>query len=135
MPLSEHEQRLLDQIEQALYAEDPKFASNVRGKRLGKPSRARKLQGALLFLIGIALLPLGIMWKSAYLGAVPIVSVLGFLMMFFGVLLAVMSFRAGAAGEGDEKSAGKSGGKKAHKRSNFTQRMEERFRQRFEDER
>ena len=26
MPLSEHEQRLLDQIEQALYAEDPKFA-------------------------------------------------------------------------------------------------------------
>lgn len=134
MPLSDHEQRLLDQIEQALYAEDPKFASNVRGKRLGKPSRARKLQGALLFLVGIALLPLGIMWKSAYLGAIPIVSVLGFLMMFFGVLLAVMSFRAGS-GEGDEKSEGKGGGKKQAKRSNFSQRMEERFRQRFEDER
>ena len=27
VPLSEHEQRLLDEIEQALYAEDPKFAS------------------------------------------------------------------------------------------------------------
>ncbi|RZL78658.1 MAG: DUF3040 domain-containing protein, partial [Rhodococcus sp. (in: high G+C Gram-positive bacteria)] len=27
MPLSEHEQRMLDQIESALYAEDPKFAS------------------------------------------------------------------------------------------------------------
>ncbi|NUS03079.1 MAG: DUF3040 domain-containing protein, partial [Nonomuraea sp.] len=30
MPLSEHEQRLLDQIEQALYAEDPKWANTVR---------------------------------------------------------------------------------------------------------
>ena len=30
MPLSEHEQRLLDQIERALIAEDPKFASTVR---------------------------------------------------------------------------------------------------------
>ena len=29
MPLSDHEQRMLDQIESALYAEDPKFASSV----------------------------------------------------------------------------------------------------------
>ena len=32
MPLSEHEQRLLEQMERALYAEDPKFASSLRGK-------------------------------------------------------------------------------------------------------
>lgn len=131
MPLSEHEQRLLDQIEQALYAEDPKFASSVRGKRLGKPSRARKLQGAALFLVGIALLPLGVM-LPVRLAEIPILSVLGFLMMFFGVLLAVMSFRAEAEG-GDEKKGGKGEGKKA-KRSNFSQRMEERFRQRFEED-
>ncbi|EUA23964.1 hypothetical protein I553_3452 [Mycobacterium xenopi 4042] len=31
MPLSDHEQRMLEQIESALYAEDPKFASSVRG--------------------------------------------------------------------------------------------------------
>ena len=30
MPLSEHEQRLLEQMERALYAEDPKFASSLR---------------------------------------------------------------------------------------------------------
>lgn len=30
-PLLDHEQRMLDQIESALYAEDPKFASSVRG--------------------------------------------------------------------------------------------------------
>ena len=132
MPLSEHEQRLLDQIEQALYAEDPKFASSVRGKRLGKPSRARRLQGALLFLIGIALLPLGVMMQVR-LAEIPIISVLGFLMMFFGVLLAVMSFRADADG-GDEKQKGEGKGKKQAKRSNFSQRMEDRFRQRFEED-
>ena len=31
MPLSEHEQHLLEQMEQALYAEDPKFASQMQG--------------------------------------------------------------------------------------------------------
>lgn len=42
MPLSEHEQRLLDQIERELYAEDPKFASTVRGARfrLAPPAAA-----------------------------------------------------------------------------------------------
>ena len=37
MPLSDHEQRMLDQIESALYAEDPKFASSVRGGTLRAP--------------------------------------------------------------------------------------------------
>ena len=46
MPLSDHEQRMLDQIESALYAEDPKFASSVRGegcarRRRGDGCRAR----------------------------------------------------------------------------------------------
>ena len=31
MPLSEHEQKMLEQMEQALYAEDPKFASQMQG--------------------------------------------------------------------------------------------------------
>jgi len=55
MPLSEHEQRLFDQIERALYAEDPKFASTIRGARL-RPSRRRRIQGIALFVLGIALL-------------------------------------------------------------------------------
>ena len=59
MPLSEHEQRLLEQIERALYAEDPKFASTVRGGRLRKPTRRRRVQGVALFVVGLALLVLG----------------------------------------------------------------------------
>ena len=56
MPLSEHEQRMLDQIESALYAEDPKFASTVRGKRMGMASNRRRLQAGALFVVGLTLL-------------------------------------------------------------------------------
>ena len=35
MPLSEHEQRLLEQMERALMAEDPKFATSLRNGSSG----------------------------------------------------------------------------------------------------
>ncbi|NUP29404.1 MAG: DUF3040 domain-containing protein, partial [Nocardia sp.] len=60
MPLSEHEQRMLEQIESALYAEDPKFASSVRGGRLRTTSSRRRLQAAALFVLGLVLLVAGI---------------------------------------------------------------------------
>ncbi|MGW5050080.1 DUF3040 domain-containing protein [Actinokineospora sp. NPDC004072] len=130
MPLSEHEQRLLDQIERALYAEDPKFASTVRGARLRKPSRRRKLQGIALLLLGAALLVTGVMLPKV--GGVPVVSLLGFLIMFGGALLAWTSFR-----KGDKTSAEESEptGTAPPNRSGFSQRMEERFRKRFDEER
>ena len=58
MPLSDHEQRMLDQIESALYAEDPKFASSVRGGGFRAPTARRRLQGGALFVIGLAMLQL-----------------------------------------------------------------------------
>jgi uncharacterized membrane protein len=134
MPLSEHEQRMLDQIEQALYAEDPKFASSVKGARLRKPSRRRRIQGVVLVMIGMSLLPLGVAIEVARPAGVPVVSVLGFLLMFVGVLIAVTSARAGGGGseeEGQETSGRPS--KDGGQRGSFTQRMEERFRDRFED--
>jgi hypothetical protein len=127
MPLSEHEQRLLDQIERELYAEDPKFASTVRGARFRRPVRRRRIQGIALFVVGVALLVVGVMVRALWVAEIPLASVLGFLVMFFGVVLAVMSGR-GPAGAKE----GKSGPGKA--KSSFTQRMEERFRQRFEEQ-
>ncbi|HKN55635.1 MAG TPA: DUF3040 domain-containing protein [Amycolatopsis sp.] len=132
MPLSEHEQRLLDQIERELYAEDPKFASTVRGTRLRRPARRRRIQGIALFVVGVALLVLGVVVPLFRVADIPLISVLGFLVMFFGVVLAVTSLRHGA--DGDGKSASSRGGKSAGSRSSFTQRMEERFRQRFEEQ-
>ncbi|WP_410648745.1 DUF3040 domain-containing protein [Amycolatopsis sp. cmx-4-54] len=137
MPLSEHEQRLLDQIERELYAEDPKFASTVRGTRLRRPARRRRLQGIALFVVGVALLVLGVV-VNIRVAEIPVISVLGFLVMFFGVMMAVTSIRQGAETEGGKDSggpgAGGGGGKTSPRRSSFTQRMEERFRQRFEEQ-
>jgi len=128
MPLSEHEQRLLDQIERALYAEDPKFASTVRGARLRRPSRRRRLYGIVAFLVGVALLVFGVI-VPLKLASIPIVSVLGFLVMFVGALLTLTTLtKGGASAEG----AGQSGG--TPHRSGFAQRMEDRFRKRFEEE-
>ena len=58
VPLSEHEQRLLDQIEQALYAEDPKFASAVRSAR----ARSRVRRSLMLCVLGISA---GSAWSSS----------------------------------------------------------------------
>jgi uncharacterized membrane protein len=133
MPLSEHEQRLLDQIERELYAEDPKFASTVRGAKLRRPARRRRIQGIALFAVGVALLVLGVVLPFR-VAEIPLVSVLGFLVMFFGVVLAVTAIRHQAEGGGKDGSEARGGGKQPPRRSSFTQRMEERFRQRFEDQ-
>ncbi|MBE1502601.1 MULTISPECIES: DUF3040 domain-containing protein [Amycolatopsis] len=134
MPLSEHEQRLLDQIERELYAEDPKFASTVRGTRLRRPARRRRIQGIALFVVGVALLVLGVVVPQFRVADIPLISVLGFLVMFFGVMLAVTSIRHAADGDGKGGGSGSRGGKQPGRRSSFTQRMEERFRQRFEEQ-
>ncbi|HEX3781543.1 MAG TPA: DUF3040 domain-containing protein [Pseudonocardiaceae bacterium] len=129
MPLSEHEQNLLDQIERALYAEDPKFASTVRGARL-RPSRRRRIQGISLFVLGVALLVCGMLVPPKVFD-IPVVSVVGFLMMFFGAVLTMAAIRQGnAAPDGNAEDRGGAAGN----RSGFTQRMEERFRKRFEGE-
>ena len=117
MPLSEHEQRLLDQIERALYAEDPKFVSTVRGGRLRKPTRRRRLQGVAVFALGLVLLILGLAVRALYIaGSFPIVSVIGFLVMLAGAVMAVTS--VGAKGQ---QAATKKG---EQDKSRFTGRME-----------
>ena len=45
MPLSDHEQKMLEQMEQALAAEDPKFASQMQGSSLASLQRRRWLVG------------------------------------------------------------------------------------------
>ncbi len=126
MPLSEHEQRLLEQIERALYAEDPKFASTVRGGRLRKPTRRRRLQGVALFVVGLVLLVVGVAVPTLWLGSFPVLSVVGFLMMLGGALLTVTS--VGATGQGAPATNAEPD------KNRFTGRMEERFRRRFEQE-
>ena len=58
MPLSEHEQRLLEQMEKALYAEDPKFATSLQS-RGGAASRSRAALGVLAILGGLGIVLAG----------------------------------------------------------------------------
>ena len=88
MPLSEHEQRLLEQMERALYAEDPKFASSLRGKDPRSNFRRRVLLAAVGFVVGVVLLMTGLVTQ------VILVSVLGFLLMLASAFFAVTSYRA-----------------------------------------
>ena len=136
MPLSDHEQRMLDQIESALYAEDPKFASSVRGGTLRAPSTRRRLQGAGLFVIGLAMLVAGVAFKATMIGSFPILSVVGFVVMFGGVVFAITGPRV--AGGRDRSGASSSSGGSRQRRpkgggGSFTSRMEDRFRRRFDE--
>ncbi|MGB0876821.1 MAG: DUF3040 domain-containing protein [Mycobacterium sp.] len=133
MPLSDHEQRMLDQIESALYAEDPKFASSVRGGTLRAPSTRRRLQGAALFVTGLALLVSGVAFKATMIGSFPILSVIGFIVMFGGVVFAITGPKVSGKPEG-ATDIGAARRKRAKGGSgSFTSRMEDRFRRRFDE--
>jgi hypothetical protein len=84
VPLSEHEQRVLEQIERALYADDPKFAATVRGIDPKTRQRRRYVRAVVGVIVGLALLPVGI--------AIGVVVV-----TFAGFLLALASFVYGVA--------------------------------------
>ena len=135
MPLSDHEQRMLDQIESALYAEDPKFASSVRGGNLRAPSTRRRLQGAGLFVIGLAMLVSGVAFKATMIGSFPILSVLGFLVMFAGVVFAITGPRVVGGRDGGVSGPSPAGSRPRRVKGagSFTSRMEDRFRRRFDE--
>ena len=136
MPLSEHEQRLLEQMERALYAEDPKFATSMRNSRGGAGDRRRIVIGVVGLLVGLGLLVAGVAAKLV------IVGVLGFLAMLGGIWLVISALRpapeqsaASAAGGSAAPTNITSRSKKPRqKRSgeSLSDRMEERWRRRRE---
>lgn len=133
MPLSDHEQRMLDQIESALYAEDPKFASSVRGGTFRAPSTRRRLQGGALFVLGLAMLVSGVAFKATMIGSFPVLSVFGFIVMFGGVVFAITGPRVNGSREGASNESAAPRQKKAKGGGgSFTSRMEDRFRRRFD---
>jgi hypothetical protein len=78
VPLSEHEQQLLEQMEQALYAEDPKFASQMQGAGARAAARRRMIIGGVGVLAGLALVLVGVsttMWVGAAGFAVMVLAV------------------------------------------------------------
>lgn len=138
MPLSDHEQRLLEQMERALYAEDPKFAVTLRAGST-RADKRRAALGILVLLAGIGLLIGGVMAKFAILGAA------GFVVMLVGATIAYSGFRgrpepeAPAPGSPAEAASGKRSGKstsgpaaQGKSSGGFMDKMEERWRRRKE---
>jgi len=132
VPLSEHEQRLLEQIERALVDDDPKFASTVRTGDSRLKAR-RKLQfGIGLVVVGLAVLVIGAL-KFWPLG------VLGFLLMFAGVVLGILNYKNAtgavqpgtASGPAGRPGPGRGRAAKAG-RPPLKNRLEERFRRRYD---
>lgn len=87
MPLSEHEQRQLEQIEQALYADYPKLAQAVRAKDPRIHYKRRVVYAAIGFLLGVGLLLAGVVSKYIF------VSVGGFVVMLACAMWALTSWR------------------------------------------
>ncbi|MFT4128416.1 MAG: DUF3040 domain-containing protein [Gordonia sp. (in: high G+C Gram-positive bacteria)] len=137
MPLSEHEQRMLEEIESALYAEDPKFASSVTRRRLGRSSGRRRIQAVIVFIVGLVLLVVGPI-VGLSVGGFPVISLIGFLVMFAGALFALWGGIPGHAGGGGSPAttgtASTGRGRSTPAKRKFSERMEERFNRRFEQE-
>lgn len=127
MPLSEHEQRLLEQMERALYAEDPKFASSLRSAGPRPGNRRKAAIGVLTLLVGMGLLIAGPVTSIVALGVV------GFVVMLVGTMLVISAMRAEPA-EATAATPGSPAPKpaKAQKQGGFMDRVEERFRKRRE---
>jgi hypothetical protein len=60
VPLSEHEQRQLEQIEQALYREDPKFGRFVRSSDPRVHYKRKMFQSLVGVLVGAGLVAAGV---------------------------------------------------------------------------
>lgn len=81
MPLSEGEQRRLDEIERALMTEDPSFASNIA---IDQFRRHHSLLAGIVFVIGMVGLVAGLVVTDAAL--------------WFGVVIALAGLGAMVAG-------------------------------------
>jgi hypothetical protein len=95
VPLSEEELRLLEQMERALAAEDPKFVSALQGRTLRRMARMRTIAAGVVFLGGMALLLGGAMAQMTWLGIV------GFLVMLGSATLGLASWRGHRVGADD----------------------------------
>ena len=125
MPLSEEEARLLHQLEQSLAAEDPDFASTLRGSKLFAHNRRIAVLAALGFVLGIVLLLAGAVM------ALTIVGVLGFVAMLASAYMFLNAYRRGIGSS--EDNASKAPHNAPPKPSgSFVDRMEERWNKRQE---
>ncbi len=127
MPLSEHEQRLLDEMERSLYQNDADFVAKVGGARV-RPTYRAVVLGILLAVVGVGVLLTGVFIQAIVVG------ILGFALMLAGVLLAITPSRTKASRA--KSGAGVADGPRARPvQSGFMDRLGERWDKRQQGDR
>lgn len=116
MPLSEHEQRLLEQLEQQLHADDPKLAQSFGNNDAGRLSTRNLLVGAVILLLGL----LGVLGGVAT--HLIILGVAGFIVMGAGVYLALSRTRRKTDDDVSETT-----GRSEKKKSSFISTLEQKW--------
>ena len=128
VPLSEHEQRLFDQIEQSL-AEDPKFASAVRASDPRFHARRRFVVAAFVIVAGLALVVYGTVSSNTLLG------VAGFVVMLGAAAFGMQSRRKGQAPDLHAVGGTATRRTRQTRKAGLIDRLEDRWRQRPEGHR
>jgi hypothetical protein len=123
MPLSEHEQRLLEEMERSLYQNDADFVAKVGGKR-ARPAYRSIVLGILLAVVGVGVLVTGVLVQQ------PLVGILGFVVMFVGVLVAIAPGKRVAVDPDAPKARTKAG----RGPTGFMDRMNDRWDKRNDDQ-
>jgi len=137
VPLSEHEQRQLEQIEQALYREDRRLARLVRSSDPRVHYRRRVVEALVGLLLGAAMIAVGIVMTVIGL------AVAGFVVMLLSGIWALNSWRqmatvaVGASGAQRAAAAPGAAGQRRSRRGSapggtFGERLDERWRRRQE---
>lgn len=121
MPLSDNEQRLLEQMERALYAEDPKFASTMRGAARRSGSAHRLMIGIGGLVVGLILLVVGVAQELVPVG------VIGFVCMLAGTAYAVSGKRGKSGPAGVVQGNGTVRQASKRRSGSFMQRLEQRW--------
>lgn len=121
MALSEHEQRLLEEMERGLYRSESDVMSTTPGVR-NRPNYRSIVVGIVLAIVGAVLLVVGVAVTQIWIGLV------GFVAMLGGVL-----YMLSPSNQRHVEQAGPSS--PAQPRESFSERMERRWEERQEGER
>ncbi len=129
MALSDEEQRLLEQMEAALAAEDPKLVNALRGTGVRRVHRRRAAIAGVGFFAGLALLIAGMSTNLFF-------SVLGFVVMVAASVTAIYSWQhVGTSTDSGARSRPRASaqGSRSADGQGFMDKMEERWRRRRDE--
>jgi len=129
MPLSEHEQRLLEQIERELYADDPKLVSTVRSINPRTYALRRLWRSTALFVIGLGVLVAAVVISATAGVASIVLGLVGFVVMLLAALRGSGDLRR-LGGRPDPDSRMRRSRSSAKSRRSFAERAQERWQRR-----